>query len=146
MTAPAPPALLLPAIVVGRFGEHQLRTGWHERQTDGRNGIPFVATTAEAELLLQPAPGARTLQLLLSGPVGLAGNPLEGNLSIAGNDHPLRLTVDTWVWRSVALPPDPDDQHWKIRLRMPRPVVPDTILHNGDGRRLGWYLSAIWQE
>lgn len=135
---------LQPSLVVGRFGEYQLLKGWHERETDGRYGIPYRAASAEAYLELKRVPDARTLFLILSGPAGLAPAGLEGAVRIGERLFPVKLTSDIWVLRQLPLVDHEDTL--KLWFLMGKPVVPDHVLKNGDARALGWYLSAAWQE
>lgn len=132
------------AVVVGRFGENQLVAGWHEREEDGRYGIPYRAAGAEATLYLRRSPTARRIYILLSGPVGLRRAPLDGRLIIDRKKHQLPLAIDGWVLRTY--PIETEKEALRVRFLLPEPAVPDAVLNNGDVRPLGWFLSAIWQE
>ncbi len=134
----------LSAIVVGKFGENQMVRGWHEREEDGRYGIPYRAASGEAVLYLKHPPEATRLHVLLSGPVGLKGQALDGRIIIDKKKYQLPLDVDGWVLRTY--PIDVMKDALRVRLTLPDPVVPDAVLHNGDARALGWYVSAVWQE
>ncbi len=131
-------------IVVGRQGEEQLLKGWHERERDGRHGIAYRSSTEDGLLVLRRHPEATRLNLILSGPVPLHGGVMRGYLIVNRQKHELPLAVDTWVLRSYPNPTEGDDI--QVRLYLKDPIVPDNVLHNGDARRLGWYLSAIWQD
>lgn len=135
----------LSSIVIGCFGEELLRDGWHEREHDGRSGIPYRACGGIGTLALRRVPGARGLHLLVSGPSGLSYNPLRGMVRICGAEHRMLLTVDAWVWRSFPLPPQGTDS-LEIELCASEAIVPHHHLRNGDARSLGWFLSAVWQE
>ncbi|CAN5423499.1 hypothetical protein BH09SUM1_BH09SUM1_03780 [soil metagenome] len=137
-------ATLQSSIVVGRYGELQLEKGWHEREADGRFGIPYRASGAEADIVLRAVPGAQRLNLLVSGPVGVVGHPLEVRLVFNRKKFELPLPIDGWVLRSFPL--EVKRETLKIRVEMSSPIVPDLILRNGDARPLGLFLSAIWQE
>jgi hypothetical protein len=134
----------LPYIVVGRAGERQLLQGWHEREADGRNGIPYRASAPEGELVLEAVPGATKLHVLVSAPVGLAGHPLEGRIVFNKQKFALPLAIDHWMHRVFPLESKRDVL--QVRLYLKEGIVPDSILHNGDPRKLGVFLSAIWQE
>ncbi|MDX2176844.1 MAG: hypothetical protein SF028_10270 [Candidatus Sumerlaeia bacterium] len=136
------------ALVVGLNDSACLGGGWHERERDGRCGLPYRATGPSAELRLAPAPGARGLALLVAAPVDLLGAPARGALLIEAGAVPLRapleLRHDGWVLRRFPLK-DPRGVI-AIRLEADRAIVPDHALRNGDGRALGWFVSAVWQE
>ncbi len=133
------------AIVVGSVGEEQLVEGWHAREVDGRAGIPYRAGNGRAVLVLRRQTDARRLWLLISGPVGLTGSPIEGRAHVEGRRHQLPLAVDAWVLRRYPLEPAGENL-LRIELTLPEPPIPDRILGNGDVRALGWYLGAAWQE
>ncbi|MCC7392015.1 hypothetical protein IT571_06610 [Candidatus Sumerlaeota bacterium] len=134
----------LSSIVVGKFGENQMVKGWHEREVDGRSGIPYRASGGESVFYLKHPPLATKLYLLLSAPVGLRSTPLDGRIVIDKLKYQLPLAVDGWVLRTF--PIECAKQAIRIKLMISDPVVPDTVLHNGDARALGWFLSAVWQE
>lgn len=132
------------SIVVGRHGEGQLRGGWHDRERDGRHGVPFHACGREGALELARLPDATRLSLILNGPVGLAQGPLVGRVTVNGRRFELPLEVDAWVLRRYPL--ESGRPVLQVRLELESPPIPDNVLHNGDTRELGWMLSAIWQE
>ena len=122
-----------------------MREGWHEREVDGRCGIPYRASGREATLTIKRVQGARGLHLLISGPCGLSNQPLRGSVRMGNLDHRLLVTVDAWVWRSFPLPPG-DDETLEVTIVTYEPIVPDKHLKNGDARVIGWFVSAVWQE
>ena len=135
----------LPLIVVGRCGESQLVQGWHEREQDGRFGIPYCASGASARLALRAIDNPRWLCLLLSAPVGLTTRGvLAPRITFNKKRHELPLQLDSWVLRSFKL--EPRKAFIEVRFEVPDAVVPDAVLKNGDARKLGVFLSAIWQE
>ncbi len=138
------PESLQPAIVVGRYGENQLGEGWHERETDGRYGIPYRASSHDATLVLRREQNANTLHILMSGSLGLAPAGLEGAVRIGERLFPMKLSADAWVLRKIPLVDL--GETLEIRFLMPNPIIPDYVIHNGDARALGWFLTAIWQE
>lgn len=131
-------------IVVGRFGEEQMLRGWHERERDGRYGIPYRSSTDDGMLVLRRRPNTGKLWVLISGPVALHGGNMAGYLIIDRQKYELPLTADIWALRDF--PIISDDPILRVRLYLRSPIVPDRLLHNGDARQLGWYLSAVWQE
>lgn len=136
---------LYTSIVVGRHGESQLLTGWHDREIDGRSGVAYRASGEVAMLELLRQQGTGELRVLLSGPVGLTeSRALIGRLTVNGRRHEVPLAVDAWVLRVFPLESHRD--RLTIRLELPDAPVPDHVLSNGDARRLGWFLSAIWQQ
>ena len=141
-----PAVHLSDTIIVGRVGENQLAEGWHERETDGRYGIPYRSTTDDGHLRLRRRPGATRLYTILTGPVSLHGGRMHGYMIVNRQKYELPLKVDTWVLRSFDIDPDPQATDLHVRLYLKDPIVPDHVLHNGDARKLGWYLSAIWQQ
>lgn len=137
--------VVLPAIVVGALGESQLADGWHDRERDGRYGIPFRAAGERGVLHLRRTPGSRQLLLIVSGAASLApGRRLDGRIIINSRKYELPLEIDNWVLRRY--PIESSRAVLEVRLELANPPVPDRVLHNGDARRLGWFLSAIWQE
>jgi len=132
------------AIVVGRIGQNQLLDGWHERQTDGRNGIVYRASGGESRLLLSRLPGAKWLHLIVSAPVDLMGGESAGTVSINRRSYDLSLWHDAWVLRSFPLQTNKDVL--EIHFTWTQRIVPDRILGNGDLRELSFYLTAAWQE
>lgn len=136
--------MLADAIIVGRAGENQLLEGWHERETDGRYGIPYRAATEDGRLKLRWRSTSKTLNLIVSGPLALHGGEMNGYLIVNRQKYELPLRVDTWVLRSFAI--EHEGPELNVRLYLKEVIVPDHVLHNGDARRLGWYLSAVWQE
>lgn len=134
----------LSCIVVGKLGESQMIRGWHEREQDGRNGIPYRASGGESVFYLKHPPLATKLHLILSGPIGLRKTPLDGRIIIDKLKYQLPLSVDGWVLRTF--PIESAKEAIRVRLIISDPVVPDTVLHNGDARALGWFFSAAWQE
>lgn len=146
-TVPLTPGTPRPAhssIVVGRHGERQLVEGWHDRERDGRNGVAYRAGGESAMLELARLRGATSIHLLVSGPIGLTGASLDGRITINGRRFKLPLAVDSWVLRVYTL--ETSRSRLMIRLELPNAPVPDRILGNGDPRKLGWFLSAVWQE
>lgn len=134
----------LPVIVVGKMGESQMLEGWHERERDGRNGIPYRASRRDSTIVLRRDFRMRRLGILLSGPVALHGEPMDGRVVINRRKYELPLGVDAWVIRSF--PIETRREILKIHIILEHPIVPDAILNNGDARELGWYISAVWQE
>ncbi|MCC5874816.1 MAG: hypothetical protein JJU11_01230 [Candidatus Sumerlaeia bacterium] len=132
------------SIVIGRHGERQLMDGWHERERDGRCDVSYRAGKEAATLELARLRGAKKIHLVLSGPIGLTSAPLDGRITINGRRHELPLAVDSWVLRVYPL--ETSRSQLSIRLELPNAPIPDQILKNGDARKLGWFLSAIWQE
>lgn len=124
----------------GHFGE-----GWHERTRDGRAPIPYRACGRAGAITMRRGPGARRLHVLLSAPVGVGGKPVAGAITVGGERHELTVGSDAWVLRSFPLPAVPDGV-LRVSFSCDQPVVPDRFLHNGDGRELGWYVSAVWQD
>ena len=133
------------AIIAGSIGEEQFVEGWHHREEDPRNGMAYRPGTGRSIFVLRRKPGAERLWLLLSGPVALAGRPLEGRVRIDGRRHQLPLAVDAWVLRRYPIDPRRGET-LRVELILPEPAIPDRTLSNGDLRPLGWYLSAAWQE
>lgn len=132
------------SLIIGASNESPLIEGWHERQRDGRNNIPFRAAKKTGVIQLSVPENSSTVNLILSGPVGIIQSPVMGTISINGKEHSLELAVDAWVLRSF--PITEKTETLNIRLTLPTPVVPDSHLQNGDARQLGWYLSAVWVE
>lgn len=133
------------AVVAGINDPLHCVRGWHERTVDGGTGIPHRPTSAEAELRLRQHPDATKLWLLLSAPVGVAGHALETTLRINESDGiPVRFLRDTW--QLVPVPLVPGAGELCVRFHCAAPLVPDRVLHNGDGRALGCYFAAAWQE
>ncbi len=137
-----------------------LRGGWHDLERDGRQGVPYRATKAEAELTISRPPEAARLSILISGSPSLLGRPLKGNIEIredlsgappekeAGTGQvlgmlPIALQQDIWVVRGIDLPAE-QIPSIRIRIKMDDLVVPDRVLRNGDSRGLGFYISAVW--
>lgn len=85
------------------------------------------------------------MHVLLSAPVGVAGRGFTGTISIDGGKRPLEVGVDAWVLRSFDLPPG-EAGTLDVTFSCDDPIVPDEFLHNGDGRSIGWYISAVWQD
>lgn len=137
----------LPACVVAGINDATcLRDGWHERERDGRCGIAYRAAGERGALEVGRQASAGRLWCLISGPRGLAEEALQGEIIIGGQSHKLQLDADLWVLRSFPLPEGEPGAPLRIELRLPDPPCPDRVLHNGDGRRLGWFVSALWQE
>jgi hypothetical protein len=134
----------LPFVVVGRCGEVQLESGWHEREQDGRNGIPYRATSPDAFLSLRAIPGATRLHLLVSGPVGIAQRPIDARIIFNRKKFELPIFIDHWAHRHYPL--EVTKGTVQVRFKVAEPVIPDLMIGNGDPRRLGIYLSAIWME
>ena len=134
----------LQMIVVGRCGEGQLLSGWHERENDGRSGLPYRASGPEATLVLRVQETATVLHLLVSGPVGIAGRPVDGRIIFNNRKFEVPLRVDHWVLRSYPL--EVNRPLLQVRFQIASPVIPDLVLANGDPRKLGIFLSAIWSE
>lgn len=134
----------LQMIVVGRCGENQLQSGWHERETDGRSGIPYRASGPDGTLVLSVRQDARKLHMLLSGPVGIAGRPIDARIIFNSKKFALPIGIDHWVHRSFAV--EITRPLLQVRFQVANPVIPDLILANGDPRKLGIFLSAIWTE
>lgn len=139
-----PAAVQHSAVIVGRFAEDQLVSGWYDRQRDGRTQIAYRGCGGRGELFLKRKPRAAMLNLILSGPLALYKQGLRGYLFIGRHKFELPLYVDSWVYRSFPILSESEILH--VRLEHPEPAVPDQILRNGDTRPLAWYLSAIWQE
>lgn len=134
------------AIAVGINDAAGFREGWHERQRDGRAEIPYRATGKTATIHLDILPGARSLHLLLAAPCGLAGESIVGTLHVGNAPAvPLRIDCDVFVLRTVPIPRGTVGETM-IHFTVANPIVPDRILRNGDGRTLGFYLSAVWQS
>lgn len=131
------------AVIVGRLGEQQFVEGWHERELDGRYSIPYRASSGSALIVLRGVEGARRLNLLLSAPVGLHGEPFKAHLTFNQEKVAVPLSLDQWVFRSFPL--EITQELLQIRVEAPA-VIPDQVLGNGDARPLGIFLSAIWQE
>ena len=132
-------------VLAGRNDHPQYESGWHGRERDGRCGVVYRSGEAEAVLRLRRQEGARRLCLLMSGPRGLARETLRGSLAINGIEQALELGADVWVLREFDLPAD-GCQELRVVFSLPGAPCPDDVLHNGDARRLGWSLSAAWQE
>lgn len=134
------------AIAVGINDATSFGDGWHERQRDGRAEIPYRATGKSATIHLRILPEARTLHLLLAAPCGLAGESIVGTLHVGDAPAvPLRIECDVFVLRNIPIPRDSAGETM-LHFSVANPVVPDRILRNGDGRTLGFYLSAVWQS
>ncbi|MBI1293144.1 hypothetical protein GC173_18210 [bacterium] len=134
----------LQMIVVGRCGEGQLLTGWHEREADGRSGLPFRASGPDASLVLRVRQEATRLNLLVSGPVGIAGRPVDARIIFNNRKFEMPVGIDHWVYRSFPL--EVHRPLLQVRIQVASPVIPDLVLANGDPRKLGVFLSAIWSE
>jgi hypothetical protein len=134
----------LPMIVVGRCGENQLLSGWHEREADGRSGVPFRASGPDASLVLRVHQEARHLYVLLSAPVGISGRPTEARIIFNTRKHALPVEIDHWVLRRYPL--QVVRPLLQVRIQVASPVIPDLVIANGDPRKLGIFLSAIWAE
>lgn len=136
-------------LVAGENDYPHFAEGWHERTADGRCAVEYrSAAGREGIIVLRRASSATRVVLLLSGPRGLVTEVLRGTISVNGAEVPLQLDADLWVIREVPLPPadTQGDDRLEIRLVLPDPPCADDVLHNGDTRRLGWYVSAVWQE
>jgi len=120
--------------------------GWHDRTADGRCGIEFRPAAGERGVIkLARQTGARELVVLYSGPRGMAPGALCGALVVNGASHPLRLDADLWRILRVPLPAQTSDE-LLLEFLLDDPPIPDTVLHNGDSRPMGWFVSAVWQE
>jgi hypothetical protein len=146
MTAPAH----APRAAAGANDHPHFAEGWHVRERDGRCGIPYRACGARAVLVLARQSGARRVQVLMSGPRGLAHADLTGALevedakgSVASRTR-LHLGADLWVVRSLELPAG--EGPIRLVFHADAPVCPEEVLGNGDPRRLGWFVSAAWQS
>ncbi|MCB2153631.1 hypothetical protein KQI84_01995 [bacterium] len=133
------------AALAGRNDHPHYESGWHERERDGRCGVVYRAGRKESVLRLRRREGAKRLCLLISGPRGLVEDTLRGTLQINESCIDLELDADVWTIREVELPEDESDE-LRVLLTLPGAPCPDEVLHNGDPRRLGWFLSAAWQE
>jgi len=121
--------------------------GWHERERDGRIGVPYRSANGCGVINLRRGPTARSLMVLMSGPRGLATDALVGRVLVDGEAHACRLDVDSWVLRTFPLPPlDAKDAVLSVVFELDGPPRADDTLHNGDYRPLGWYVSAVWLE
>lgn len=136
--------LKYPGIIVGKAGERQMLEGWHERERDGRFGIPYRASTASGSIVLKRIPGSQNLNMILSGPVPLHGGKMDGRIIVNRRKYELPLAVDIWVFRSYPIESSRD--MLEITFQIDNPVVPGNVIGNGDSRQLGWFLSAVWQE
>ena len=132
-------------VAAGLNDAGHFQEGWHERSRDGRAPIPFRACGRTGSIHLRHVQVARRLHILMSAPVGVAGRPISGTAHICGERHALILEVDAWVLRTFDLPADAGPI-LTVSFSCDDPVVPDNVLRNGDGRELGWYVSAIWQD
>lgn len=56
---------------------------------------------------------------------------------------PLGLEHDTWTLCTMALDSEADGSG-RLQIHADILVVPDRVLHNGDARALGFYVSAVW--
>jgi hypothetical protein len=134
-------------------------SGWHVRETDGRNGVCYRWTGAEAEFRIFVEQGSRALSLMVSGPAILTGEPVPLSLYSGGRRlaH-LREAAPTDNWTIAELPLDSSqygEQVYTLRvetLRGSEPhghrgvaqlFVPDLYLHNGDFRQLGIMVASI---
>jgi hypothetical protein len=132
-------------ILVGMNDGSFFRRGWHERERDGRTDIPVRAMGDEAEIFWPARPERGGLmRLLISAPVSLIGEPATGSITFGDTRMPLRIEFEGWFVRTVMVPADGMVGH--VRLTCDNPVVPDQVLRNGDGRRIGWRVSALWIE
>jgi hypothetical protein len=137
-----------------------LRGGWHDLERDGRQGVPYRATKAEAELTISRPAEPTRVSILISGSPSLLGRPLKGTLEVReeiSENTPqeesaakqvlaaLRVALerDIWVVRGIDLPAGRIPSI-RLRIRMDDLVVPDRVLRNGDSRGLGFYISAVW--
>jgi hypothetical protein len=78
----------------------------------------------------------------VSGCIALEGGPAL----------PLELDVETWVLRRMDVPEGlrehalEEARSLRLSLSMHEELVPDRVLKNGDARRLGWLVTAVWQQ
>lgn len=136
-------------VVAGENDYPHFAQGWHDRSRDGRCAVEYRAVSGEeGVLVLRRSPAATRLMLLLSGPRGLSEGPLRGSIVLNETVHAIELDFDLWVVREIPLPKSADDspQGLCARFVLPNPPCPNDVLHNGDSRRMGWYVSAAWQE
>jgi hypothetical protein len=153
-------------IVMGFNDHHHCLDGWFARQVDGRVGMCYRFTGAEAFFRVTVAPGARVLRLLAGGPAPLVG-PMGVSLcfggrrighlpsavttdrygfvdfplgelapSATGNDSAREMTFS--IRNEAEIRDDGGSPRYESRL-----FTPDSYLHNGDHRPMGVTVAAI---
>lgn len=134
------------AAAVGRIEFEAFAAGWHAQQFDARCGVPYRAADGCGTVRLARQRGAHRICVLLSGPAGIGrGGAASGEIEVDGRAHPVELRGDWWCVRRVPLAAGGEEEV-SVRFRLRDAPCPDDVLHNGDLRRLGWYVSAVWQE
>ncbi len=135
-----------PAILIGQSGEHQLDRGWHEREVDERSGLSYRASSNDAVFMLANPEDAQFLNLIISGPVDLHDEKsMRGYVIINRRKYELPLSVNSWVLRTYPLPEQPASAY-RVHLYIDKVIIPDEHLHNGDARKLGWFLNSAWLD
>lgn len=147
-------------IVMGINDHRHCLGGWHALQTDGRNGIRFRWTSAEARLRLRVPEGAAWLRLFLSGPAALTGRPAPLSVYVGSTrlaHLPEAAPTEFWTVADVDLRESgstrPRGPWTEFVLRSeerladgsfrPRTVTFDQYLRNGDHRPLGVMVGGI---
>ena len=138
---------LATAVSAGRNDFPHFVEGWHDRERDGRTGIAYRASKPVARFELARDPNATHLCILVSAPRGLCAADLQSTVSLHGAPE-LLITFqnDLWVLRRIPLPDSDGESPLSLQIKTPEAPCPDDLLHNGDGRRLGLFLGAAWQE
>lgn len=145
MAATEPPAGHAFALIAGTNDYPHFAAGWHERQTDGRCGVRYRAANGTGHVVLRRHRGAASVCALLSGARGLRDTPLAGTVVVDGEVYEVALDADLWVLRRFPLRKGTGETV-SLLFDMPGAPCPDEVLGNGDGRRLGWFVAAVWQE
>lgn len=141
-------------IVMGVNDHRHCLQGWHDLQTDERNGVRFRWTTAAAAVRLAVPPGATALRILLCGPASLTGRPAPLSVYSAGRrlaHLPNAAPTDFWTIAEVPLsgtvPVLDLDFHSEELIPdgppRPRTFTFDHYLKNGDHRSMGLMIAAI---
>jgi len=137
-------------IVFGKNESRYLREGWHEREVDGRVNFPYRSTMQVAEILMKILPETKYVFLLLAAPVSLLDSEQVGTIALAENqkviaEKKITRNHDQWKLEVLEIPEIfTGEAHLKIRSNSVG--IPDKVLHNGDQRKFGWMVSAIWQH
>lgn len=137
-------------IVFGKNESRYLRDGWHEREVDGRVNFPYRSTMQEAGILLHILPHTKYIFLLIAAPVSLLDSEQVGTLSLLKDqsvitEKKIIRNHDQWNLEMLEITGNITGEA-NLKIKSNSVGIPDKVLHNGDQRKMGWMVSAIWQH
>ena len=124
-----------------------LGEGWHERSVDARSGVVYRPSKARAEFWLNVSEKHKAINLLLSASPTLIREKINFRLTCGDKTiGETRIEDDDWHLVKFPLPAEVSaegKQKLKFTLSVSPTFIPHLVLHNGDFRELGGYLSAV---